>query len=68
MTNRGEQIPTEWQGSPLAWKPKPAAAPGCGRVSGRRPMQNHEKPITVLLLARLAEHTGSTAEWRDEDL
>jgi len=63
MTNRGEQNPTQWQGSPLARKPKLTAAPGCGRVSGRRPMPNHEKPITMMPLTRLAEHPGGTAEW-----
>jgi len=62
MTNRGEQIPTQWQGSPLARKPKSTAAPGCGRVSGRRPIQNHEKPISMMLVTRLAEHPGDRAE------
>jgi hypothetical protein len=62
MTNRGEHSPTQWQGSPLARTPNSTAAPSCGRVSGQRPMQNHEKPITEILLTRLAEHPGGTAE------
>jgi len=35
MTNRGEQSPAQWQGSPLERKPKSAAVLGRGRVIWR---------------------------------
>ena len=51
MRNRGEQSPTQWQGSPLERKPKSTEAPRYGRVSGRRP------------ISRKAHHHDAVPAW-----